>query len=118
MRTRSVTPVLALALLAGPTACSAATQPQESRGHAAPSRTPVAPSASRPGPGNVPMPDLVGGNVKRALEQIGPDADVRVLDASGRHRPVGDGAAWTICGAKTTPDQLIVLEAVMTDENC
>ncbi|MEU1617228.1 hypothetical protein ABZ479_07945 [Streptomyces sp. NPDC005722] len=64
------------------------------------------------------MPNFLGGNVKRAVEQLGPDADVRLFDASGRHRPIGDGDAWKICSARQTPEQLIVLGAVMSDEHC
>ncbi|WP_329186627.1 hypothetical protein [Actinacidiphila glaucinigra] len=118
MRTRSVTPVLALALLASLTACSASPQPPQSRGHAAPSRPPVTPTASRPGPGDVPMPLFIGGSVRGAIEQLGPDADVRLFDASGKHRTVGDGEGWKICSARQTPEQLIVFGAVMRNENC
>ncbi|MET9873305.1 hypothetical protein ABZZ36_01525 [Actinacidiphila glaucinigra] len=118
MRTRSVTPVLALAVLAGLTACSASPQPQESRGHAAPSRPPTTPAASRSGAGDVPLPLFLGGNVKGAIEQLGPDADVQLFDASGEHRPIGDGEVWKICSAKQTPEQLIVFGAVMRNEDC
>lgn len=118
MRTRSVTPVLALVLLAPLTACSASPQPHPSRGHAAPSRPPVTPTPSRPGPGDVPMPLFIGGSVKGAIEQLGPDADVRLFDASGKHRTVGDGEGWKICSARQTPEQLIVFGAVIRNENC
>ncbi|MDX2706686.1 hypothetical protein PV350_28110 [Streptomyces sp. PA03-6a] len=118
MRTRSVTSVVAITVLAGLTACSTSPQPQESQGHVAPSRPSMTSTASRSGPGDVPMPNFLGGNVKRAVEQIGPDADVQLFDASGEHRTIGDGDAWKICSAKTTPDQLIVFGAVMSNENC
>lgn len=117
MRTRSVTPVLALALLASLTACSA------SPSRPSPGATPPLPAPGHAdrltsGPGRRSDALFIGGSVRGAIEQLGPDADVRLFDASGKHRTVGDGEGWKICSARQTPEQLIVFGAVMRNENC
>ncbi|MEU6519346.1 hypothetical protein [Streptomyces sp. NPDC046978] len=69
------------------------------------------------------MADFVGGNVKGALEQLGPEADVRVTDSSGQDRDVDDEGDWKICTQAPSPGfppngQVIRFGAVLIGENC
>lgn len=120
MRTHAFTSVLAPALLAGLTACSGPSQSATATDSVPPSppatlatRSPSAADAV-----SVPMPMFIGGNVKGALDQLGPDAQVRINDASGRHRKIDDPSTWKICTAVMDPGQVAVFGAVMTNEHC
>ncbi|MFJ6530858.1 hypothetical protein ACIQMZ_37130 [Streptomyces longwoodensis] len=53
------------------------------------------------------MPDFVGGNVKGALMQLGPEADVRVTDSSGQDRSIDDEGDWKICTHQPSPGFLL-----------
>ncbi|MEU7103093.1 hypothetical protein AB0A66_32835 [Streptomyces longwoodensis] len=69
------------------------------------------------------MPDFVGGNVKGALMQLGPEADVRVTDGSGQDRSIDDEGGWKICTQQPSPGFLldghvIHFGAVLVGESC
>ncbi|WP_431949644.1 hypothetical protein [Actinacidiphila sp. bgisy167] len=122
MRAHLITSILAAVLVGGLAACSGATQPSAAD---SPARTPTS-TATPTGANadtavpreNLPMPELIGGNVSRAVEQMGPDTQVRISDAAGEHRPIEDPSVWKICTAVRNPEQVVLLGAVMTDERC
>ncbi|MGA5727934.1 hypothetical protein ACPCI1_04730 [Streptomyces seoulensis] len=69
------------------------------------------------------MMDLIGGNAGRAVEQMGPDTDVILKDASGKGRSVGDPVEWKICETWPGPNRQItgypvVLGVVRVAESC
>ncbi|MDX3237509.1 hypothetical protein PV392_17860 [Streptomyces sp. ME03-5709C] len=118
MRAHTCSLVLVPVLLGGLAACGGSTQPSAA-GSAPPAPAPA--RSSTPTvivPESLPMPDLIGGNVQRAIEQMGPDTRVKVTDATGQHRPVEDPSTWKICTAVRNPEQVVVLGAVWTSERC
>lgn len=118
MRTHAFTVVLAPALLAVLTACSSSSQPIT-----APDSNPPRAAAATHSPAaadavSVPMPVFIGGNAQGALDQLGPDAQVKITDASGRHRRIDDPSVWKICTAVMDPGPIYRFGAVMTNEHC
>jgi hypothetical protein len=118
MRAHAFTSVPALALLAGLTACSGSSQPTTAADSVPPTAAAATRSSAAAGAVNVPMPDFTGGNLKGALDQLGPDARVKITDASGQHRRIEEESSWKICTAVTDPDQYIVLGVVLRNEHC
>ncbi|MDX3094333.1 hypothetical protein PV703_24730 [Streptomyces sp. ME01-24h] len=116
MRAHTFTSVLVPVLLVGLAACGGSAQPSDAGG------APTTPTPSSTPtvivPESLPMPDLIGGNVQGAIEQMGPDTRVKVTDATGQHRPVEDPSTWKICTAVRNPEQVVVLGAVWTSERC
>ncbi|MEU6342729.1 hypothetical protein ABZ883_17500 [Streptomyces sp. NPDC046977] len=118
MRTQAFTFVLAPALLAVLTACSGSSQPTTAPKSAPPRAAAATHSPTVVGLGTVPNPDFIGANVKGALDQLGPDADVRITDAGGRHRTIEDPSTWKICTSSMEPGPIFRFGAVMTNEHC
>ncbi|MFE1291215.1 hypothetical protein [Streptomyces sp. NPDC058751] len=115
--------VLAAALLAPVTACGTSSVPDASAGGTSGPASAEARRSTRPEPVGAVMPDVVGGNAGRALEQMGSRLDMEFEDASGRGRPVDDPAGWRICGSRPGPNQQItdfpvVFEVVEVSEGC
>ncbi|MFF3562054.1 hypothetical protein ACFYXS_18595 [Streptomyces sp. NPDC002574] len=118
MRTHAFTFVLAPALLAVLTACSGSSQPTTTPESDPPRAAAATHSPTVVGAATVPMPDVIGGNVQGALDQLGPDADVRITDAGGQHREIEDPSTWKICTAAMDPGPVYRFGAVMTNEHC
>ncbi|MCZ7459322.1 hypothetical protein [Streptomyces sp. WMMC940] len=120
MRVHALKSVLALALLAGLTACGAS---EEATDSVPPTPTARAETTEPADPGIGPMADFVGGNVKGALMQLDPKAEVRVTDSSGQGREVVDERDWKICTQEPLPGfppngQAIRFGAVLIGEPC
>ncbi|MFS4092438.1 hypothetical protein [Streptomyces sp. AF1A] len=69
------------------------------------------------------MPDVIGGNAGRAVEQMSSELDMTFKDASGQGRSVDDPAAWKICDSQPGPNQQIidvpvVFDVVKVAESC
>jgi hypothetical protein len=121
--TRLPRPVLAVALLALVTGCGASSAPDAPEGTPTGSETARTPTSANPRPVAAVMPDLIGGNAGRAIEQMGSDLDAAFQDASGQDRPVDDPAAWKICTSRPGPQQRIteypvVFGVMKVAENC
>uniref|UniRef100_UPI0036B2D290 hypothetical protein n=1 Tax=Streptomyces sp. NPDC012769 TaxID=3364848 RepID=UPI0036B2D290 len=128
MRTTRLTAVLAVALLAGLTACTSGGEPSRQAEPTAvvsvdtvPTATTAPPEQSAEGGG---MPDLIGGSVAGAYGRL--SGSMRFEDVSGQGRmvPVQSSAAsdWKICTQQPAPgapiNGTVVLGAVKKNENC
>lgn len=116
-------PAFALALLAAVTACDASSAADAPAGSAGSSASAPARHSAPPQPVTAQMPDVIGGNAGRALEQMGSTLDMTFEDASGQGRRVGDPAEWKICTSQPGPDQQIthypvVFGVVKVSESC
>lgn len=108
-------PALGAVLLASVTACGASAVPDSSAGttSAPADATPVA----------AVMPDVIGGNAGRAVEQMGSELDVTFKDASGHGRAVDEAAEWKICSSQPGPNEQItdfpvIFDVVKVSESC
>lgn len=116
-------PAFALALLAAVTACDASSAADVPAGSAGNSTSARARHSAQPQPVTAQMPDVIGGNAGRALEQMGSTLHMTFKDASGRGRRVDDPAEWKICTSQPGPDQQIthypvVFGVVKVSESC
>lgn len=123
MRRYASMSVLALVLLTGLTACGTSPEPTKPTDSAPSSPTAHSRATAQTDAGIGPMPDFVGGNVKGALMQLGPEADVRVTDSSGRDRSIDDEGDWKICTQQPSPGFLlnghvVRFGAVLVGESC
>ncbi|MER7486972.1 hypothetical protein ABTY20_13940 [Streptomyces sp. NPDC126497] len=103
-------PALAVAALMSVAARGGSSEPEAPAGAAsgAESRRAGAVETSPPAdaaPVAAVMPDVTGGNARRAHERMGSGLDMVFADASGRGRPVDDPAAWKVCGSRPGPDE-------------
>ncbi|MET9951806.1 hypothetical protein ABZ135_09700 [Streptomyces sp. NPDC006339] len=128
MRTTRVTAVLAVALLAGLTACTSGAEPSRQAEPTAvvsvdtvPTATTAPPEQPAAGGG---MPDLIGGSVAGAYGQLSGSMRFEDISGKGRMVPVQSSAAadWKICTQDPAPGAAvtgtIVLGAVMKNETC
>ncbi|MFJ6607393.1 hypothetical protein [Streptomyces lydicus] len=118
-----LTATLLASLLASVTACGASSVPDASANTPAGAGSAETRRSADPAPVAATMPDVIGGNAKRAYEQMSSELDMTFKDASGQGRPVDDPAEWKICGSQPGPNQRIteypvIFNVMKVKESC
>ncbi|WP_143064679.1 hypothetical protein [Streptomyces colonosanans] len=121
--TKLLIPALAATLLASVTACGASSVADVPAGTSTGSGPAETRRSANPQPVTAVMPDAIGGNARRADEQMGSELEMVFKDASGQGRPVDDPAEWKICNSQPGPNQQIthypvVFGVVKVSESC
>ncbi|MER7150582.1 hypothetical protein [Streptomyces lydicus] len=117
-----LTATLLASLLASVAACGASSVPDAAANTPTGSGSETRRSAG-PAPVAATMPDVIGGNAKRAYEQMSSELDMTFKDASGQGRPVDDPVEWKICNSRPGPNQRIteypvIFNVMKVKESC
>ncbi|MFF7700374.1 hypothetical protein [Streptomyces lydicus] len=118
-----LTATLLASLLASVAACGASSVPDAAANTPTGSGSAETRRSAGPAPVAATMPDVIGGNAKRAYEQMSSELDMTFKDASGQGRPVDDPVEWKICNSRPGPNQRIteypvIFNVMKVKESC